>query len=72
MKDPDKDSRCCFIIRCPRYPKCGRTLGMGCTIEGIGEMDFDDPGRFIQPDECRAANDFPYFIEKTDDFPMDW
>lgn len=64
MRDPAKDFRSCFMIRCMRYPKCGRTIGMGCTIDGIGEMDFDDPAKFIQEGECSKENDFPYFKEK--------
>lgn len=47
-----------------KYPKCGRTLGLGCTIEGIGEMDFDDPKLFIQPEECGKEKGFPYFRER--------
>ena len=43
---PEKDFRDCFNIPCMKYPKCGRTIGMGCTIEGIGEMDFDNPEYF--------------------------
>ncbi len=61
---PEKDFRDCFNIPCMKYPKCGRTIGMGCTIEGIGEMDFDNPEYFIQPEECTKDNNFPYFKEK--------